>query len=373
MNGDNGKMEKALRLLKERGLEGLIIYSNGTCSLLRPSYLHYFAGVRPLGSRSAAVLSVAGGGVAMLVEPPWDASRIAKRGWIRDVRGTQAFARDLAILMEQYELRSSVGLAGGREMNSETYSAVKKQAGVYPAEDILEELARTKTSEEIGRIRRAGEIADEGFRTFFDYARMGVREYELVASMEFAMRSEGADDIFILLSSGAHNYEMHEPTDRRLREGDIVIGEITPVCQGQFLQLCVTLILGPSDSLVTAKYRMLMDALDASLKKVRPGEEAASISREMNRVISKAGYAKYCYPPYMRARGHGFGVGSIAPGAVIDDETRNRLEPGQVVVVHPNQYLPETGYLACGMTVLVTETGMERLSKTEIRLYAKEV
>ena len=32
----------------------------------------------------------------------------------------------------------------------------------------------------------------------------------------------------------------------------------------------------------------------------------------MNRVISAAGYAEFCYPPYMRARGHGFGVGSIA-------------------------------------------------------------
>jgi len=25
----------------------------------------------------------------------------------------------------------------------------------------------------------------------------------------------GADDIFILMSSGKHNHEMHEPTDRR--------------------------------------------------------------------------------------------------------------------------------------------------------------
>jgi hypothetical protein len=40
-----------------------------------------------------------------------------------------------------------------------------------------------------------------------------------------------------------------------------------------------------------------------------------------------------------------------------------------VVVVHPNQYLPATGYLACGETVLVTPTGADRLSRTETRLY----
>lgn len=44
----------------------------------------------------------------------------------------------------------------------------------------------------------------------------------------------------------------------------------------------------------------------------------------------------------------------------------------QVVAVHPNQYLPETGYLACGETVLVTETGVERLAGTETRLYVNE-
>jgi len=34
-----------------------------------------------------------------------------------------------------------------------------------------------------------------------------------------------------------------------------------------------------------------------------------------------------------------------------------------VFVVHPNQYLPETGYLLCGEPVRVTATGVEQLSK----------
>ena len=86
-------------------------------------------------------------------------------------------------------------------------------------------------------------------------ARVGIREYELVAELEYAMRSAGADDIFILMSSGKHNNEMHEPTDRRLREGDIVIGEITPVCEGQFIQLCRTVVLGKPSPVLVEKYR----------------------------------------------------------------------------------------------------------------------
>jgi len=114
-------------------------------------------------------------------------------------------------------------------------------------------------------------------------------------------------------------------------------------------------------------------ALNASVKQVKAGSPAALISRAMNGVISEAGYGKYCYPPYMRARGHGFGVGSIAPGAVIDDDTATVLRQHQVVIAHPNQYFPETGYLACGETILVTEKGMVRLSKSETKLYSREV
>jgi Xaa-Pro aminopeptidase len=105
---------------------------------------------------------------------------------------------------------------------------------------------------------------------------------------------------------------------------------------------------------------------------MRAEAPAALLSRAMNKVISNAGYDKYCRPPYMRARGHGFGVGSIAPGGTIDDNIKDILLKGQVVIVHPNQYLPETGYLACGETVMVTETGIERLAKTKTLLYKKE-
>ena len=125
--------------------------------------------------------------------------------------------------------------------------------------------------------------------------------------------------------------------------------------------------------MVFEKYRMLLHALDESLGVMRPGVESSVMSKAMNRVISEAGYATYCYPPYMRARGHGFGVGSIAPGGVIDDETKTPFERLQVVVVHPNQYIPETGYLACGETVLVSANGIERLAATETKLYVKEV
>ncbi len=374
MAADRVKLAKAVELLNQKGLNGLIVYSNGAANILRPNYLHYFSGCKPLGSRNAAVISKSGD-VLLLVTPATDAARSSSRSWIKDVRGTSvsAFVNDLKKAIKELRMTGSVGLAGSGEMTTEVYDGVRKVANLVPADEIIPQIAREKTDAEIENARKAGRAADAGYEAFVGYARPGITEYELLAEMELAMRSAGADDNFNLLSSGNHNLAMHSATDRRLMEGDIVIAEISPVVDGQVLQICRTIVLGKANPLLVEKYDMLVHALQESLKMIKPGRPASSMAIAMNKVIAEAGYAKYCAPPYMRARGHGMGVGSIAPGGVIDDETEAKFEKGQVVVVHPNQYLPETGYLACGETVLVTDKGFERLEESLTRLHVKEV
>lgn len=365
------RVNKATRLMNQRKLDGLVIYSDGPCVMLHPSYFYYFSGLKPLGSNSAIVISKSGD-VVVLVKPHWDSIRASKKPWISDVRGSTHFAQDLADVMYELKVTGAVGIMGSKQMTEDIYTAIKKQADIRLAEDIIEEVAREKTEREIDNIRNTAKIADIGFKAFLQYARVGIRQYELAAEIGFAMQSAGTEDNFILLSSGKHSHEMHTPVDKRLEEGDIVIAEITPVCEGQFIQLCNTIILGKPGDVLKEKYNMLLVALEESLKSIRPGVPALSMSKAMNKVISEAGYGKYCYPPYMRARGHGLGPGSTSPGHAIDDNTKANFEKDQVIVAHPNQWLPETGYLACGETVLVTDAGIERLAETETKLYIKE-
>jgi Xaa-Pro aminopeptidase len=368
MSDPNAKLRKVVSLIDQKGLDGLILYSRGTCFVLKPFYFYYFSEFKPMGPNNAVVISKKGD-VVLIIEPPWDVERASCKSWIKDIRGTSDFPKDLKEILKKLGIKGTVGLAGAGEMTHPLYEGIRREAAIEIADSIMEEIAREKTEEELEGIRKTARIAEVGFKAFLEYARVGIKEYELLAELEFAMRSAGADDIFNLMGSGKHNYAMHAPTDRRLEPGDVVIGEITPACDGQFIQLCRTVFLGKPDAVITEKYDILVRALAQSLRQVKAGNPAALISRAMNSVIGEAGYAKYCYPPYMRARGHGFGVGSIAPGAVIDDETPVNLGRHQVVIVHPNQYFPETGYLACGETILVTDTGLERLSTTETRLY----
>jgi len=372
MTSTHRKLDEAVRLMRERGLNGLLIYSDGTCNILRASYLHYFSGVAPMGPHNAAVVS-SSGRVTLLVQPVWDAGRVRRRSWIDDVRGAGDFAGALSDALRRLEIAGTVGLAGGGQMPYPVHAAVSKTVALEPADDLIEMMAREKSEEELALVYRCAAAADAGFEAFRRAARVGVREYEIVAEVEHAMRLAGADDNFILMASGPHNTAMRAPTDRRVAPGDVVIGEITPVCDGQFIQLCRTVSVGKPATALVDGYDLLMRAYEASLLQVRTGVPASIIASTIDGMLADAGFAEYCRPPYMRTRGHGFGVGSVAPGALIDAETDQPLLDRQVVVVHPNQYLPATGYLACGETVLVTPGGAERLAKTETRLYVNEV
>jgi len=361
---------RTLPLLADRELDALVVYSDGTCNILRPSYLQYFAGFRPMGPHNAAVVTRAGD-VVLLVEPPWDAERARRHSWIQDVRGSADLAEDLPAVLRRIGASNAIGVAGGDAMTTGIHDALSAVSHLVAADEVVETLARVKSPAELELVRDVAEMADQGFEALLEATRAGIREYELVAELEFAMRRAGADDNFILIGSGRHSHAMRAPVDRRLEPGDLVIVEITPEKGGQFIQLCRTIVLGAPEPELVERYDLLMRAYLEAVKTLRVGAPAAHIASTINGVLAEAGYREFCYPPYMRTRGHGFGVGSIAPGMIIDEATDHALTEHQVIVVHPNQYLPETGYLACGETFLVTRSGAERLARTETRLYSK--
>ena len=104
-----------------------------------------------------------------------------------------------------------------------------------------------------------------------------------------------------------------------------------------------------------------MTALQAAMSAARPGEPVSAAVAAIDDVLGQAGFADYCRPPYMRARGHALALGSSLPGDVTRTSTEEFCE-GDYLVLHPNQYLPTSGYLLCGEPVIIEVTGARPLS-----------
>jgi hypothetical protein len=151
MTPGHRKLDDAVRLMRARGFDGLVVYSDGTCNILRASYLHYFSEVAPMGSHNAAVVS-SDGRVALLVQPVWDAGCARRRSWIEDVRGVADFLGALSDALRRLEIAGTVGLAGGRQMPHPVHAAIGRGVVLTPADDLIEVMARPKSQEELALV-----------------------------------------------------------------------------------------------------------------------------------------------------------------------------------------------------------------------------
>ena len=369
----DGKVRSLREAMREQKLSALLFYSTGQLSMLEVNPVLWISGLLPMGPHTGVLLTAAGE-ATMLISLAWDEGRARERTWIEDVRVTDRFAEAIKELAVEKRIGGDIGLVGWAFMPAAIHQALGKQFGgrLKVADSILSSLARFPGAESLPALTRAAEIADRGFDAILANAKVGMAEYELAAEVEYAMRSRGAEDNFGMVTASDHSHCAHPPQNRRLRPGDIIIAEITPAIEGHFIQLCRTAVMGAPSPVVREKFAILEEAMEKSLAQVRPGKKVGPVSQAMNQVFSAYGYEKYCRPPYMRVRGHGLGFQSM-PFSEIVDENEAVIQEGMCFVVHPNQYIPETGYLMLGDTVYVEANGPRRLTQTPMRLFTIEV
>jgi Xaa-Pro dipeptidase len=366
--GKNVRLIEAAKYLQAGGLDGLIAASNGLNNFLESNAVYVLSGVRPIGE-SAAVLD-RDGRSTLIVTPAWDGERAASISSTDRTIGTDDLAAALKDVVGNYRLNMartiSVGLSLLDQALAERIVAVLG-ALPKPADELARDLARVRTAEELKAAEHATWIAERGYERVLEFARPGLREYALAAELYCFTKKLGAEDNFLLMSASQHNLAVRAAGERVLDVGDIILSEITPCYRGQFAQICRTTVIGEPRPVVREKFAILQEAMSAGLEAGRAGATVADLTRAINGVIAKAGYGEYCRPPYMRVRGHGLGITSDRPGDIVEANGRV-LEAGMVFVMHPNQYLPESGYLMCGEPVVVTDSGARALSARPAQL-----
>jgi len=350
-------------------LGGMLVFA----SQLKTVSIHYLTGYTLLGERAFCYLGPEGPPV-LFVSEAWDRERAIRETGVDEVRILgKNWPREVADVCRPWKGRSRtvrLGLVGKEIMGRLDLQALETALGheTVSASRLLEDLAVVKTPYELARIREAARMADAGFVRALEVMRSGLSDYELVAEIDDAMRHMGATDNFQMLAVGKQNTGMLLPLNKKIESGDLILFEITPAngSETYTAQLCRTAIFGePPDELLREKYRLLIEAQEASLSVIKPGVKISEVARIQNEIIGNAGYSDYCRPPYMRSRGHGFGLGRIE----IEEDSSLEFAEGMSLVVHPNQFLPETGYLALGEHVIVTAEGIERLTRTESKIY----
>jgi Xaa-Pro dipeptidase len=359
----DARIEAVRIVMRAEGIDLLIALSSGVHAIDRPNAVAHLSGYRSVGE-SAFLLGR--DDALLIVSPAWDSDRAAAhctRAQAEAIAADDLPAAIEATLRNRRIAPPNIATVGidtlPYRLAEGVLVAIGSEAKTF--DHTLYSVEQRKTDAEIDRARQATIIAEKGFERLLEIARVGMRECDLAVDLNCHTKSLGAEDNFLMLSASPHALAVMPSSARKLERGDILLIELSPNFNGQFSQICRTVCVGPPPRTLQQKYDLVLRAMWAGIESVRPGIPVSQVCRAIDGVLEARGYAEYCRPPHMRRRGHGLGCSSVAPGDIsIDNETI--LEEGMLFVVHPNQYVPETGYLLCGEPVRVTSSGAELLS-----------
>ncbi|HEY7335427.1 MAG TPA: Xaa-Pro peptidase family protein [Bryobacteraceae bacterium] len=350
MTPDPARIAQLTGLMEEHGWDRLLFYGNAW----RKDFFRYVLNVNFSGPYAIAILDRSGE-VSAVVSHPWDAELLPDVG--------------RAILPAAGFPAGSVAVAGLELMDA----GLVHSLGAAPASATaaVEELRRVKSPEEIAALRRAAALADKGYAYFAQTVEPGMAEFELVAEVEGFLKSNGAEDNFMLIASGGTEVVgMKPPTERRFQTSDQITTELTPQIDGYYAQICRTLVLGEPNAAQRQAFAIFQEAQRAAEDLLKPGVDIADVARVQNDVFRRCGYGEYTGPKYTRVRGHNLGLHPDENPYVLED-VHYTVKENMAIIAHPNTYLPLSGYMVFGDTLLVTHDGCEPLNKAERKLFQR--
>ncbi len=347
--------------MKEAGFDGILVFGNAW----QCDYLRYATDFPPIEGDALAIV-MADGETWIFLDCPTEADRArlacpaASVAWSEDVVGA-AIARLEAM--------------GNRNIASAPatlipYGIARSEAAKNLADgtDLVDRLLLNKSPLEVDAVQRAAAMAARGYRVFMDAARVGRAEYEVSADVEAFYRAEGCAENFMIMGSGGREVRgMHPPGERRLQAGDLVTTELTPCVDGYYAQICRTLVLGEPSAAQLRAFDVYIEAVEAGYAVLRAGVTAGMVAKAENDVFRRHGLEKYTTAEYTRVRGHGCGLFVDNKPHILED-VDTVLGAGATLIVHPNTYHPEVGYMVLGDTVAVTEDGHENFGTVPVEL-----
>lgn len=354
------RRDELLRRAGDGGLRGVVAVSSARHSLLAMDAVWWLTGFKPM--LPAAVMFDAEGRCTIGVAHP---DRVRAEAFAEGctLAGYDSLPQLLSTWQGSGGFESvDVGICGVRRSTRAEVAGITSALGRgwQPIDSLLESLARVRDEIDIALAEQATALAEKGASRLCELLVPGMAEYEAVAELDAALRELGSEDSFLLVSASQHNRAVHRPGDRLLGPGDILLAEISPSREGVYTQICRSIVVGEPSPAQEEDYSLLVKAFESGLSACRPGTPVPEVVGAMDEVLTGGGLGEYCRPPHMRARGHALGLGSSLPGD-LTARSGERLADGDYFVLHPNQYIPRSGYMLCGAPVCVGPGGARPL------------
>ena len=228
---------------------------------------------------------------------------------------------------------------------------------LLPIQDPVAVLRRTKSSDEIAKLKRAAEIADAALTRLVEEIRIGMTEAEVALRLEWLIRTSDAEGVAFEVNASAGpnsalNHYRPSLGNRTLADGDLLLFDFGACVDGFRSDLTRTFSVGEATDRSKEIYDIVLRANLAAIDAVRAGMtgvEADAVAREL---IAAAGYADH----FGHGLGHGIGLDVHEPPG-LSPKSEDVLETGMVVTIEPGVYILGVGGVRIEDDVVVTEGG----------------
>ncbi|MGW6913672.1 M24 family metallopeptidase [Kitasatospora sp. NPDC054939] len=236
----------------------------------------------------------------------------------------------------------------------------------------VERLRVVKDEHEIADLRIAAEIADQALGELLESILVGRTERHLAMELERRMIDHGADRAAFPVSVGTGSHsgqEAHQPTDRRVEEGDFLTVVLGAQYRGYGVSTARTFVIGAAPAPWQVElHRLVFRAQRAGREALGPGVEQYVPDQAAREILQAAGHTEGSPHPV----GHGIGL-EIREAPRLGPSDMGKLDSRVPVTVGPGVHLPGKGGVRIEDTLVVRpleEGGPELLTITTKELLA---
>jgi Xaa-Pro dipeptidase len=228
-----------------------------------------------------------------------------------------------------------------------------------------------KMPEEVALMEEACAIAEAVTRSAINAVQPGVRETDVVAAAMHTLYRLGGEMAHVatpFVASGEHMSPPNRiPSDKIIREGDLVFIDIGAMWSGYFGDMGRTVICGEPSRRQQEVYTAVFDCLQAATAAAKAGNTNDDVAKAVRRAAANHNLADHFISLFI---GHGVGMGANEPPYIGEDLPGAEtvvLEEGMTFAVEPLIWVPNVrggGGVRLEDTILVTKSGGRQMTRT---------
>lgn len=302
-----------------------------------------------------------------LICPSMEKEDARNSGWDFDIIGYSDIENPWKLIQNTIQKRitkvSKVAIEK-EHMNVERFEAL---SSLFPnttfvsAEENLRQLRMIKDEAEISKIREACALADYAIEVGCSEIKEGKTELEILAAIEYELKKKGVAQMSFstMVLTGSNGASPHgNPGLSKVKKGDFVLFDLGVIVDGYCSDITRTVAFGDINEKQKEIYDTVLKAQLAAIEASRPGVPCADVDQTARKIIHDAGYGEF----FPHRLGHGLGIG-VHEYPSLTETNSLKLEKGMVYTIEPGIYVPHVAGVRIEDDILVTENGVEVLTK----------